>query len=207
MPVDVSTPRVKRLLYVGRIHPEKGLDLLIDAFGIFSARRRSQDWTLRLVGPWQTATGGGGQAYRDSLEAQARSLGLPVEFIGPIFDPAKLAEEYASASVFAYPSLAERGETFGLAVLEAMAAGLLPIVSGLACFRDFVDPGRTGFTFDHRVGGSANLAEALLHACSQVETDDGIALRMRLRAVADRFTVQAIADAHLRDFSGLLKNA
>jgi glycosyltransferase involved in cell wall biosynthesis len=51
--------------------------------------------------------------------------------------------------VFCYPSLAEKGETFGVSVAESMAAGCAAVVSGLECFGDIVADGVTGLVFDH----------------------------------------------------------
>jgi glycosyltransferase involved in cell wall biosynthesis len=62
-----------------------------------------------------------------------------------------------NAAVFVYPSLAEQGETFGLAPLEAMACGAVPIVSDLACFGDYITPGVNGLVFNHRASNAAGL--------------------------------------------------
>ena len=62
----------------------------------------------------------------------------------------KLVKIYQTADLFCYPSLAEKGESFGLAPLEAMATGLVPIVSDLDCFKDFITEGETGCFFNHR---------------------------------------------------------
>jgi glycosyltransferase involved in cell wall biosynthesis len=131
------------LLYAGRVHPEKGLNLLVYAF-----KQLSPGWRLRIVGPWEVAAGGGGEAYLRTLQKLAK--GQAVEFTGPIFDMQVLNTYYAEAAVFVYPSIAEQGETFGLAPLEAMAWGCVPVVSALACFRDFIEPGINGLIFDHR---------------------------------------------------------
>jgi len=75
---------------------------------------------------------------------------LPVIFRGPLHEMSQLSERYRRATIFVYPSIAEGGETFGLAVLEAMSWGCVPIVSDLDCFRDFVTHGTNGMVFDHR---------------------------------------------------------
>ena len=73
------------ILYVGRVHPEKGLDILVSAFRVVAAKvPRSR---LKIVGPTAEAQGGGGGGWLESLKKLA--LGLPVEFAGPIADPGK----------------------------------------------------------------------------------------------------------------------
>jgi glycosyltransferase involved in cell wall biosynthesis len=130
------------ILYAGRIHPEKGLDLLME-----TARSIPPGWILDVVGPHQISAGGGGEEYLDSLKR--KSEGLPVKFSGPIHGMNELSERYRRSKIFVYPSIAEGGETFGLAVLEAMAWGCVPIVSDLPCFRDFVHSRSNGLVFDH----------------------------------------------------------
>ena len=134
------------VLYAGRIHPEKGIDLLLAAFRLaFTVNRKLQ---LTVVGPVAPEEGGGGPAYLRSL--QMASTDLPVTWKEPIFEVIELANLYRSHGWFVYPSLSDKGETFGLAPLEAMACGAVPIVSGLECFKDFIDPNVNALVFDHR---------------------------------------------------------
>jgi len=136
--------RPREILYVGRVHPEKGLDIFLQA-----ARQLDlQGWKINIVGPWAFEEGGGGDEYRVKLGGL--SEGLPVEFFGAVHDMDRLNEFYRSARIFLYPSIAEKGETFGLAPLEAMAWGCVPVVSALECFQDFIGDGRNGLVFDHR---------------------------------------------------------
>jgi glycosyltransferase involved in cell wall biosynthesis len=197
---DATHPRPPLLLYAGRIHPEKGVHLAIAAVQRLRQRPGMESWALRVIGPWQTAHGGAGEAYRRQLEDQASATPGAVTFCEPEYRPAALRAHYEEAAFFLYPSLAERGETFGLAPLEAMAAGCPPIVSALACFRDFVAPGRNGWVFDHRATDPvAALTEALRTAC-------GLAHAERVTAVAaGRQTAEAhsavrLADVYLEDF-------
>ena len=207
--VDVSGPQpghIKRntdILYVGRIHPEKGLHLLLNAFDRLVAEG-FRDWRLRIVGPWDAKYGGGGAHYFDSLRKQSQKLGQLVDWQGPIFDAEELRASYARSAVFVYPSLAERGESFGLAPLEAMAAGCPPIVSSLECFRDFVKAGVNGWTFDHRsVDAAADLAKIL----KDVLTDTDALDRVREGAVrtAREFSLLKVADQYLSDFEEVVR--
>src|SRR6185312_3921178 len=125
--------------YVGRIHPEKGLELLLGAAARLAGRAGLPEWRLRLVGPAGVAAGGGGESWWEALRARhAAALGGRLEWSGPDFDSASLARRYGGMDIFCYPSVAEQGETFGVAVAEAMAARCAPVVSALACFDQLI---------------------------------------------------------------------
>jgi len=188
----------KIVLYVGRVHPEKGLGLLVAAWRRTGLARAG--WRLRIVGPSKTEQGGGGEAYLRSLQGEG---GEAIDWIGPIFERASLAAEFRRASLFVYPSLAERGETFGLAPLEAMAQGCPALVSGLECFADFIAEGETGWRFDHRADDPA---QALAEALGRIVADETgrCAVALRARARADDFKIEKVARLYLDDFAKIL---
>src|SRR5205807_5771748 len=62
----------KTILFVGRVHPEKGVHVLVDAFAS-GARAAFADWKLMMVGPTETKLGGGGEAYLVSLQHAAEN--------------------------------------------------------------------------------------------------------------------------------------
>jgi len=189
----------KTLLFVGRLHPEKGIHLLIEAFRRLAVQHKV--WRLRLVGPIEEYQGGGGPAYQKRLFDL--SSDLSVEFTGPVFDSARLGEVYRNADLFCYPSLAEKGESFGVAPLEAMATGLVPVVSDLACFRDFICDGKTGFYFDHRAADpTSELTACLKHAIADWPAT--LAMGEQAGKVAQHFSYTQIADAYLADFEELI---
>lgn len=151
--------------YAGRIHPEKGIGLLIQA-----ANRLGQDsalpaWKFSLVGAHDIPAGGGGPEYLANLRAMIdEPLRSRVVFHGPLNDAADLARFYAGLDVFCYPSLAAQGEALGVAPLEAMAAGAIPIVSNLDCFHDFVRDGENGLVFEASGIGAADILAGKLRA-------------------------------------------
>src|SRR5207244_8582480 len=71
--------------------------------------------------PYTTLFRSGGETYLASLQAAAQKAEGKIIFAGSIFDTTKLTNAFRSARLFIYPSLSERGESFGLAPLEAMA--------------------------------------------------------------------------------------
>ena len=166
--VESANPYSKQniILYCGRLHPEKGLDLLLRAY-IFACHQGLQGWSLHLVGPYDVSAGGGGSTWFRELQAMASSGPGSIHFLGPIYDEHMLHAEYQKASIFAYPSLAESGEAMGLAPLEAMAFGAVPLVSSLACFTDFIAHDTNGVVFDHRSRDPVSaLASSLLSLSS-----------------------------------------
>ncbi|GAB3930943.1 glycosyltransferase family 4 protein [Larkinella terrae] len=185
------------ILYVGRIHPEKGLDLLINAF-----KQTSQKYRLQLVGPWEISAGGGGKEYLDSLRQLAGDAA--VDFVGPVFNIEVLNGFYIDAPIFIYPSIAENGETFGLAPLEAMAWGCVPIVSNLACFQDFIFQDENGLIFDHR---AQNAVEQLAGQIRRVQEDDELREKLSRNGLNVRYThsIQHVASLFLREFNRIVR--
>lgn len=193
--VDISSKR-RSILYCGRIHPEKGLELLASA-----ANALPEGWTLSIVGPWKTSEGGGGESYLGTLKTLFDAS--KVHFIEPIYDIGELNLLYKQAAIFVYPSVAEQGETFGLAPLEAMAWGAVPLVSDLACFKDFIVDGENGLIFNHRVSD----ARSRLSAClSRLIDDQALRYRLAERALKVRVThsPDSISDLFLSDFERVM---
>jgi glycosyltransferase involved in cell wall biosynthesis len=199
---DRPAAGARELLYAGRIHPEKGVHLLIAAFALLHARGLT-GWNLRIVGPWETRHGGGGEDYMSGLRRQAGAGA--VTFTGPIFDERALVAAYGRAALFVYPSLAERGETFGLAVLEAMAAGCAPVVSSLPCFGDFVTDGTNGLVFDHRAADAPAALAAKLESL-MVDSDRLEGLRSAAWSTARGYALPLVASRFIRDFDEILQH-
>lgn len=193
---DDYEQKVPILLYVGRIHPEKGLELLIKAF-----REIKTDWVLKIIGPYDIAAGGGGKKYLNTL--RKLSAESNIEFIGPVYDVHTLNQHYMKASLFVYPSIAERGETFGLAPLEAMAWGCVPIVSNLSCFKDFIEDGSNGLIFDHR---AKNADELLRKALTSLVTNPALTrqLSIKAREVRETHSITLIGCHFLDEFEKMI---
>jgi glycosyltransferase involved in cell wall biosynthesis len=193
--------RPKTILFVGRIHPEKGIHLLVEAFAGKPAA--FQSWKLVIIGPAETKFGGGGEHYLDGLKQRAG--GAAICFRGPIFDTPALENEFRSAQLFVYPSLAERGETFGLSAIEAMAHGCAVLVSNLGCFHDFVRDNETGLIFNHR---APNPVTALRDKMAGAIVDPALLARVAeagYHQVTAEYSLSRVAGRFLDDFRSLLQ--
>jgi glycosyltransferase involved in cell wall biosynthesis len=201
-------PRNRIVLYVGRIAREKGVHLLIDSFASMikdASPNEKPEWKLRIVGPHEIIQGGDGAEYLGELTRRAEPLGSACEFVGPVFDEQALIKEYQAASVFVYPSLAETGEAFGLAPLEAMAAGCAVIVSDLRCFDDFIEDGVNGLKFDHRSADpTSSLSSQLANLIAKPRSIERIAANGNM--TARKFQTSTIAGKMLDDFRLLVTN-
>ena len=104
------------VLFLGRLHPKKGLDLLIPAF----AKAASSHAVLAIVGA-------GDAGYEKVLRQQAASVGLEqrVKFVGFLHGRDRIAA-FADSTIFVLPSYSEN---FGNTVMESLAAGTPVIVS------------------------------------------------------------------------------
>jgi glycosyltransferase involved in cell wall biosynthesis len=98
-------------LFLSRIHPKKGIDMLLQAW----AAIRPAGWRLVIAGPDDGA-------YLSSLQSLARSLGIAAEidYPGPQYGQAKW-ELLRSADLFVLPS---HSENFGIVIPEALAMGV-----------------------------------------------------------------------------------
>jgi phosphatidylinositol alpha-mannosyltransferase len=112
-PPDMPGP-LHFVLFVGRLEPRKGVDRLIQAMTI--VQQHAPDARLVIVGDGPD---------RAALEATSRDLGVQVTFTGRVPDDV-LPAYYRAADVVCSPALG--GESFGIVLLEAMAAGR-PIVA------------------------------------------------------------------------------
>ena len=189
--------------FAGRVHPEKGVELLLSAAARLAARNDLPPWRVRIIGPVDVRAGGGGEKWRRQLLGKFGGvLGSRLDWRGPEFDPGRLARLYGEMDVFCYPSLAARGETFGLAVAEAMAAGCAPVVSGLACFSELVRDGDTGLVFAQSGSGAeVRLADAL----SKLLADGALrrSLATRAQVHVRRYDFPSVAEEALADLESL----
>jgi glycosyltransferase involved in cell wall biosynthesis len=124
-PDTVPRPRQQEraILYLGRLHPSKGLRKLIQAWSLVHQQAEASGWRLELAG-WDQ---NGHRAELERLVARLR-LSSRVRFLGPQFDAAKVAC-FQAASAFVLPSETEGAP---VTVLEAWSSGL-PVLMTHQC--------------------------------------------------------------------------
>jgi len=139
------------ILFLGRLIPRKGADILIDAF----AKACPESGRLVIAGPE------GEPGYLSVLAKRARDADVEtrVLFTGPLYDDAK-ATVFADTDIFALPS---RYENFANSVAEAMACGIPVIITEGCGIRSLVD-GRGGLVV-------ARQTEALASAIHKLDSD------------------------------------
>ena len=177
------------VLFVGRIQPLKGPDLLLQA----AARMLADDPGLRaklqvlVVG----APSGSGLAEPRRLQELAVSLGVTdvVRFLPPQ-PPEQLAEHYRAADVAVVPS---HNESFGLVALEAQACGTPVVAAAVGGLHTAVDDGVSGLLVAGR--DSSSYAAAIRRVLAGRELLAAGARRHASRFSWDR-TVDSLVDAY-----------
>lgn len=205
LPTEISQPKEKILLYTGRIHPEKGVLELAKAFAAWQAENQSE-WSLCIMGPSDTQHGGGGNSYMEKIKSIAQTC-ASIHLLAPSFHDTDQAlhEEYKKASIFVYPSLAIKGESFGLAPLEAMSYGCPSILTDLECFQEYAIADKNAwFVPAHR----DSLVNSLQKKFDQLLADDRDLSSFQKNAfqTAQRFSSKTIASQLLEKFEYYLQD-
>ena len=164
--VPASLPSGRSLLFVGRLEPRKGLPVAVRAFG--RVAREYPDARLVVVGDG---------ADRDAVNALEEPIRSRVLMLGRVSQEA-LPSYYRAADIFVAPAI--RGESFGIVLVEAMAAGLPVLASDIPGYRDVTRHGVEGLLIP------PDDAELLAGAMRRLLDDPGYA-----RLLGDNGSVRA----------------
>ena len=166
-----------RVLAVGRLVPDKGLDVLVDAFAQAGFGEGEAELEIRGSGPLEA-----------ELRARAQRLGVPLRLPGPAA-PGELGEVYAAADVLA---LVSSYEPFGVTLREGAAAGLPLIASRRAgAVGDVAVDGENAIVIEP--GDRGQIAEALRRLVREPDLRERLAAGSR--AVTERHPPEADAEA------------
>jgi glycosyltransferase involved in cell wall biosynthesis len=165
--IDVPPPYKKvdsnrrKLLFLGRIHPIKGIDNLLHAWAV--VEQKFPEWDLHIAGP----DNGG---YMAEMQALAKELKLlRINFVGALFGNDKL-QAYRKADLYVLPS---HSENFGMTVAESLAAGTPAIVTKGAPWKGLQSEG-AGWWIDVGVPPLVNCLEDALRISSAELSKMGI---------------------------------
>jgi glycosyltransferase involved in cell wall biosynthesis len=208
-----AAPRsgASRLLFVGRISPEKGIHILVEA--LQQVAKRVPEAQLEIVGPTKQATKQAllwtdepekvaplepfydGTDYFSRLKEKIASLGLTqrVTFAGSRPN-SELGRYYRAADVYVQPSFID---TFGIPLVEAMASGVPVVASRAGGIPEVVEDGVTGLLVEP--GNSSALAEAIIRLLLDEELRRSMGNAGRKRAVM-YFSFEKAAETLLRHY-------
>ena len=167
--------RENAIFFIGRHEPRKGLSVLLEALTLLPS-------DVRL---WVASDG------PETAELKARfSADTRVEWLGRVSDAEKV-NRMRRAAVFCAPSL--RGESFGVVLLEAMAAGTPVVASDIDGYRNVATDSETAILVE------PDNAKALATALSRIITDTRLAAHLRTtgREHASHFSMDALADRYV----------
>ena len=173
----------KRLVFMARLHPKKGLDLLLPAWA--RLKPYHADWELLIAGPDE-------DGYRATVESMIRDLGAggAATLVGSVSGTSK-RDLLQGADLFVLPSYSEG---FPVAVLEAMACQT-PVIGTDGCNFAELETAGGGWLCQANVDSVARALAAALQSSDSELTERG---RTARKLVAQRYTWPAIA-ATIRD--------
>lgn len=185
---DYALHEPARLIFVGRLHEQKGLDTLLAAYQRLLARLPDRQVRLRLLGDGP---------LRAELVRLAASLGVTeqIEFMGTT------PEVYGyllQSDIFVLPS---RAEGHSNALLEAMACGLPVLASDIQANAEVVGVGRSGLTF--AVGDPESLARNLARLLDEPDLRERLGRAAR-QVATDCYGMSAVADRYVALYREIL---
>jgi glycosyltransferase involved in cell wall biosynthesis len=156
----------RMVLFLARLSPVKGLERLLDAFQI--VRRTNPQAVLAVAG-------GGDDRYVRTLHSRAEQLGISSDVLWTGFlDRSAKAAAFADADVFVAPS---QSESFGLAAVEALAAGVPTVITEGVGIADEVAGSGAGLAVAAKPQAIAGAIDRILH-------DAGLASALSSRGAA-----------------------
>jgi len=176
------------LLFVGQLVPKKGLPVLLQSFDMLLEEFPRLRLQVVGDGPMESAC-------RRSLSTRTRER---VEFLGQLHG-SQLVQTYQACDVFCASSIGN--ESFGITLLEAMAAGKPIVASRIAGYCDVVRDGQEAMLY------ASEDPRDLVQVLRRVVTDAGLRTRLAAagRARVQRYGWPEVARAIAARYEGLLR--
>ena len=192
-------PISRRVLFVSRMHPKKGVLELVEAWGMVSGTEtHGHGWQVELV---YTVSGELEREYEQKVKARVKELGLEDEiiFTGALNDDEKWGA-YGRADLFVLPT---HSENFGIVVAEALWAGVPVITTKGTPWSELSDPSGppSGWWIDV---GAEPLAAALKEAMSLPDAERRGMGACGHRLVEAKYTWDAVVKAMVDGYGEIL---
>ncbi|HEX8707728.1 MAG TPA: glycosyltransferase family 4 protein [Pyrinomonadaceae bacterium] len=187
--MSVDERHAPYVLFVGRLHQVKGVDILLKAWA--KARQQLPQTVLRIVGDGPEAA---------AVKALAQELGITgaVEFMGTV-ERERLAPLYRNAQLVVMPS---RSEAFPLTLLEAGASGGLSLATRVGGVAEVIEDGRTGFLVEPE--SVEALADAITNVMRLTVAERARIKRAARERIEERFSEARIVSEYLQLFASTL---
>jgi glycosyltransferase involved in cell wall biosynthesis len=180
----------KTILFLSRIHPKKGIELLIDAWAKTEKQIR-KDWVIKIAG-------NGESFYINELNLLIKRMNLEneIEIIGAKFGEDKI-NTYQQADLFVLPTYSEN---FGIVVAEALACGV-PVITTKGAPWEELNTNNAGWWIDI---GVEPLAKALTEA---MQLSDNERKQMGIngrKLVEENYSIESVAQKMIQLYEWIL---
>jgi len=193
---DYSVSRSNRadedhhILFLSRLHPKKGIELLIQAWSKLSPDQR-KGWKITIVG-------NGDSSYISMLNQLISSKRLKddITILGPLFGEEKI-KSYQEADLFVLPTYSEN---FGIVVVEALACGI-PVITTKGTPWEELDSHQAGWWIDI---GVEPLVKALTEAIALPESERQVMGQNGRELVKRKYSIEAVSDKMVTLYNWIL---
>lgn len=184
------TDHKRTILFLSRIHPQKGIENLIDAFNKLETTLKD-NWKVEIAGP-------GDESYINSLESLIKAKGLSddIKLVGPLYG-IKKTEAYQNCDLFVLPTFSEN---FGIVITEALACGK-PVITTRGTPWKELSKHHAGWWIDI---GIEPLARALKEAISLSESERQIMGRNGRKLVEQKYSIDTVAQQMITLYEWIL---
>jgi glycosyltransferase involved in cell wall biosynthesis len=186
---DYSLEQKVTVTFVGRLHPQKGVAVLLSAFKKAREELPQFSWCLQLIGE-------GSQRFKFETLAQQMSIEKEVEFLGQVSDPFPLLGQ---SDIFVLPS---RSEGMSNALLEALAHGLPCVVTDIAGNNDVIQHNENGLLV--QLDDVNDLATALTSLATNQKLRERLG-QQGLKIAQEKYSLDSVTNQYVTLYTNLLR--